>query len=121
MRITSDLADLVILADLGERLAGLRLGRNLTQEQLAVEAGVSKRTVESMESGHGMQLATLLRVTRVLGVLDRFDALLPEPRLGPMEQLRGKTSVRRRASGRRRASSGTDGGPGATWAWGEQP
>lgn len=51
MRIGKDTTDEAVLRELGRRLAQVRLGKNLTQAQLAAKAGVSKRTVERLEVG----------------------------------------------------------------------
>jgi transcriptional regulator with XRE-family HTH domain len=69
--------DTAVLTDLGARLAHLRLQRNLTQEELAHEAGVSKRTVIRLESGESTQLTNLIRVVRALGLLGNLDAFVP--------------------------------------------
>ena len=88
MRITSELSDKSVLHELGERLANARLANNLTQAALAEQAGVSKRTVERLESGEvATQLSGFLRVCRVLGLMERFDLLVPESTPSPMEQL----------------------------------
>ena len=50
MQISTILSDEAILQALGERLAGARLARNLTQAALAEQAGVAKRTVERLEA-----------------------------------------------------------------------
>ena len=51
MKIETAFSDQAILQELGARIANTRLERNLTQADLAKEAGVSKRTVERLESG----------------------------------------------------------------------
>ena len=67
MKITKQATDEVILGELGGRLAKIRLDRNLTQAQLAVEAGVAKRTVERLEAGTvGTQLSGFIRVCRAV-------------------------------------------------------
>jgi DNA-binding XRE family transcriptional regulator len=43
MKMTNQSTDEVILGELGSRLAQARLERNLTQTQLATQAGISKR------------------------------------------------------------------------------
>ena len=48
MKITKQATDEAVLSELGGRLAQVRLERNLTQAQLAEQAGVSKRTVERL-------------------------------------------------------------------------
>lgn len=114
MKISNQLVDDVILRHLGERLARIRLQRNLTQADLAIEAGVSKRTVERMEAGGPTQLVNLLRVCRALGVVEGFEALIPEPAASPVAQLklRGKE--------RRRASAAKPPAPAGKWQWAEK-
>ena len=92
----------VALRQLGERLAALRLVQNLTQAELADQAGVSKRTVERLEAGAtATQLSTFLRVCRVLGLQGRLDQLVPEPAVSPVALLRQeKRQTRKRASNR---------------------
>ncbi|QDU86502.1 anaerobic benzoate catabolism transcriptional regulator [Planctomycetes bacterium Pla163] len=106
------------LARLGERLARQRRRLDLTQAELAHEAGVSKRTVERLESGGSTQLLNFVRVLRALGLLGRLDGLVPDPEPSPLERLRAADAERRRV-GRRRANA--DDGDGAdAWHWGDE-
>jgi transcriptional regulator with XRE-family HTH domain len=108
MEITKQATDAVILAELGGRFARIRLERNLTHAQLATQAGVSKSTVERLESGAvATQLSSFIRICRVLDVIERFDLLLPEPLPSPVAQLKlgGKKRRRGLAGGRRRVRS----------------
>jgi transcriptional regulator with XRE-family HTH domain len=115
MKITGQLNDQAILMELGGRLAGVRLGRNLTQAALAEQAGVSKRTVERLEAGAvATQLSGFVRVCRVLGLLEGFENLVPEAAPGPMEQLKRKGRMRQRASGKRLAPAKP-----LRWTWGD--
>jgi len=116
MRLAIYATDDAVLRELGGRLARLRLDRNLTQAQLAERAGVSKRTVERLESGIvATQLSGFIRVCRVLGLVERFDLLVPEPAPSPIEQLKLRGRRRQRASTRKlaRAVSGK-------WQWGDE-
>lgn len=113
MNINRQLSDAAILAELGARLAQTRLERNLSQGQLAVEAGVSKRTVERLEAGQSAQLASLIRVLRALDLVAHFDLLVPAPVASPLAQLKLKGRKRARAS--RRPRSGRTGGTRWTW------
>jgi transcriptional regulator with XRE-family HTH domain len=116
MKMNKQATDETVLRELGGRLAQARLERNLTQAQLADQAGVSKRTVERLESGGvATQLSGFLRVCRVLGMMERFDLLIPESVPSPMEQL--KLHGRRR----QRASSGrTVKAIPKKWQWGDE-
>ena len=51
VKILKQTTDEAVLSELGGRLARVRLARNFTQAGLARQAGVSKRTVERLESG----------------------------------------------------------------------
>jgi transcriptional regulator with XRE-family HTH domain len=115
MKITPQLTDEGILRELGARLAGARLDHNLTQAALAEQAGVSKRTVERLESGEvAMQLSGFLRVCRALGLAERFETLVSEPAASPMAQLKQQGRRRQRATGKLVAS-----GEPKKWTWGE--
>jgi transcriptional regulator with XRE-family HTH domain len=115
MKMQSQMTDEATLHELGKRLTGARLDHNLTQGELAEQAGVSKRTVERLELGQvGTQLSGFVRVCRALGLLERFDALIPEPVASPMAQLKLQGRKRQRASGKRAAASAPK-----KWTWGE--
>ena len=116
MKITKQATDAVVLGELGTRLAQVRLGRNLTQAQLAEQAGISKRTVERLESGSvATQLSGFIRVCRVLDLINRFDLLVPEPIPSPVEQLKLQGRRRQRASAKRRSKA-----PSKKWQWGNE-
>ena len=117
MKMTKQATNEAVLGELGGRMARVRLERNLTQAQLAAQAGVSKRTVERLESGSvATQLSGFIRVCRVLDVLERFDLLVPEPVPSPVEQLKLRGRKRQRASTPRKAKA-----PSKKWQWGDEP
>ena len=115
MKISRQSTDLAVLAELGERISRTRLDANLTQAELASEAGISKRTVERMEQGESVQLISFVRVLRALDLAGKIDFLVPEPGLSPMAQLEARGKQRRRASSRTK----TKGDTGEPWTWGE--
>ncbi len=111
--INNQLSDDSLLKLIGERLAGLRLAKNLTQSQLAEQAGLGLRTVQRLELGAAAtQLSGFVRVCRVLGLVERFDAFIPEPAASPIAQLKLQGRQRRRASGK---PALTD--PKKNWSW----
>jgi len=115
MNIRSEFSDELILQEMGERLARTRLERNLTQANLAKSAGISKRTLERLESGAAStQLTTFIRVCRALGLLQRFDTFIPMPLASPVEQLKLRGRKRKRASGTRVEKNAHK-----KWTWGE--
>lgn len=114
MRIENENSDEAVLRELGARLARTRLERNLSQEEIATEAGVAKRTVERLEAGHEVKLASFVRILRALGLLEAFDRLVPEPLPSPIERVRLHGRRRQRAAKPR----GGEAAPASPWRWG---
>jgi transcriptional regulator with XRE-family HTH domain len=115
MKVSKQATDGVILKELGSRLTKIRLNRNLTQAQLATQAGVSKRTVERLETGRvGTQLSGFIRVCRALDMIGGLDLLVPEPVPSPVQQLKMAGRQRQRASIPKTAAP-------KKWQWGDEP
>jgi transcriptional regulator with XRE-family HTH domain len=112
----SQMTDEAVLEGLGDRLSRFRLDRNLTQADLAAEAGVHKNTVFRLEAGGSTQLKNLVRVLRVLGLLDRLEALVPEPVPSPLRQLEAMERQRKRAVSK--ADKETE-ESASDWSWGD--
>lgn len=102
MKIISILTDEAILAEIGDRIARRRLEFQLTQADLAREAGVAKRTLERVEAGATAQLTTIIRIFRVLELLPGLNQLLPEAKPRPIEAITRKGKQRKRAASKRR-------------------
>lgn len=101
-----------IEAALCRRLESIRLSRNITQAQLAEEAGVSPRTIGRLEKGQGVSMDTFIRVMIALRIQQSLEALLPDPSVRPMERVGMGAEERKRA---RPAKSIDD---PAAWSWG---
>lgn len=115
MKFLENLSDDATLIELGGRIARYRLNRNQTQEALAKEAGVSPRTLHRVEHGHSTQDSNLIRILRALGLLGNLEALIPEPAISPIQQ------VKMHGKRRRRASSKSDKPEQkAPWSWGDE-
>lgn len=114
MRIEAENSDGTVLRELGSRLSRTRLERNLSQEQLANEAGVAKSTVERIEAGREVKLTSFVRILRALGQLEDLDRLIPEPLPSPIERIRMQGRRRQRAT-RARDREGAD--EAAPWRW----
>lgn len=108
-------SDSEVVADLGRRAAAERIALGFTQAALAREAGLHRNTVERFETGKSVSLVNLVRIMRTLGLVDRFDALLPASDVTPVQMLRRADRPRRRV----RASSKP---PPSTrpWSWDEE-
>jgi transcriptional regulator with XRE-family HTH domain len=134
MKLYEFASDEAVVRELGVRVARRRISHELTQQALADEAGIAKRTLERIESGEGdARISAYIRILRALDLMDRLELLVPEGEPGPMELLisarSGRGAVaksRKRVSSRRAAPLGsTADGPAAPrssgWTWGEEP
>jgi transcriptional regulator with XRE-family HTH domain len=128
MHLDELMTDAAVLAELGRRLAHHRIERNWTQAELAAEAGVGQATVQRAERGESVQMTSMIKLLRTLGLLGGLDLAIPESIDLPIARLeREQRRVRRRASGRSRnrgrahpagESGESDEQP---WAWGDEP
>ena len=114
MKIVDNLTDEIILSELGVRLAQRRIELQLTQAMLADKAGVSKSTVERVEKGFSAQMESMIRIFRVLNILDGMENMLPQSGPTPMDLLKRQGKQRQRASYSRRGKDA-----GRPWTWGE--
>ena len=87
-----------IASVLGARLKSIRLNRDMTQEEVASKAWVSRRTVLNAEKG-SVKLSDLIAILSALNMLNNFNVLIPEVPLSPIELLKLQGKVRKRASG----------------------
>lgn len=102
-----------IIAALGQRLDEIRLSRNITQSDLAKEAGVSRSTLTRLADGKPVSLDSFVRVMQALRLTDHLAALLPDPTIRPVDRVRLDGAERQRASGNRAQ-------PAAPWTWGTE-
>lgn len=102
-----------LCAELGARLAKMRLSRNITQEALAREAGVGPRTLRRLEAGGSCTLDSFLRIVLILGLTDHLLSTIPAQDIRPIERIGTQRSERKRARSTRHQA------PKRPWAWGE--
>jgi transcriptional regulator with XRE-family HTH domain len=115
--------DAAVLAELGRRLERHRLERNWTQAEMAAEAGIGQATVQRAERGHSVQMTSMVKLLRTLGLLAGLDLAIPESIDLPIAQLdRQQRNIRRRARGRRGGPTAEPTEPAEeSWRWGNQP
>jgi transcriptional regulator with XRE-family HTH domain len=112
--------DAAVLAELGRRLERHRLERNWTQAEMAAEAGIGQATVQRAERGDSVQMTSMVKLLRTLGLLAGLDHAVPDTINLPIAQLeREQRKIRRRARGRRgRPPVESADEP---WRWGDEP
>jgi len=109
------MSDKAILEELGYRLSRHRVELGFTQAKLAKEAGISKRTLERIETGESTQTSSLIRIMRVLGLLESLDVFAPDTGPRPMDLLKLRGKERQRASSKRQEDM-----TGKDWSWGDK-
>jgi transcriptional regulator with XRE-family HTH domain len=83
--------------DLATRLSRIRLSRNITQEDLALKAGVSTSSVKRLEAGENTSLDVFIGVIIALRLGDHLATALPDPDIRPLERVKLRGHERRRA------------------------
>jgi transcriptional regulator with XRE-family HTH domain len=123
MQIDTAMTDATVLAELGRRLERHRLERNWTQAELAAQAGVGQATVQRAERGRSVQMTSMVKLLRALGLLADLDVAIPASIESPIAQLeREQRRTRRRARGRgRRGIRPAASADEQPWSWGEEP
>lgn len=102
-----------ILKELGDRIKGTRIEMQLTQEELAMQAGVSPKTISNLENGKDVSFRTVIEIMRAIDCLQNMDLLLPENTIRP-SQLAEMGKKRERASRKRKKTASAD------WTWGDE-
>tara|TARA_R110002072_G_scaffold4951_3_gene33667 strand:- start:1388 stop:1744 length:357 start_codon:yes stop_codon:yes gene_type:complete len=101
----SAMTDKAIVTHVCLQLRQLRLGQNMTQEQLAERSGLGRATISRIEKGQAVSLLTLVQLLRALNslnLLDAFQRVTPE--ISPLQLLKEQKLPRYRASGKRHTS-----------------
>lgn len=86
---------------LGEFIKHHRINKNISQEELAIAAGLSRPTISLMERGKSMNLNSIIRVLRVLDLLYLFDVIKITQTISPIEMLKLQEKQRKRSSKKR--------------------
>ena len=94
----SSMSDDKLALLLGEFIKHNRIDRNLSQDELATAAGLSRPTISLMERGKSMSLNSIIKVLRVLDVLYVFDVLQVPQELSPLEMLKIQEKQRKHSS-----------------------
>lgn len=96
-----DITATALAQELGERLQQARLNRDLTQAEVAVRAGIARKTVLNAEKGK-VQLDTMIAILIVLELTEQVDLFLPKQDISPLQLAKLQGKKRQRASGQRR-------------------
>lgn len=93
------------LVALGTRAQRLRLSRNLTQRELATNAGVGLKQLRRLEATGEASLETAIRIAVSLGVQEPFGALFEPPPFKSLAEAEARNAVVTRRRARKKKSS----------------
>ena len=101
------LSDVAAVREIGRNLQLIRLNQDITQQELAVQTGLSRLTISQVENGRPASTLTLVQLLRALGRLDVLEVLEESATISPLQAARLVRQTRQRASRRDDNSSTT--------------
>ena len=66
------------IKDLGKKIKIYRIMKEMSQQDLADQTGVSKRSISRLEQGESVQLDNLLKILLALELGDNIELLVPD-------------------------------------------
>ena len=66
------------IKDLGEKIKIYRIMKEMSQQDLEDQTGVSKRSISRLEQGKSVQLDNLLKILLALELGDNIELLVPD-------------------------------------------
>lgn len=101
----SGYSDVTILQEIGEFIKSRRIDQNLSQNEVATKAAISRSTLSLAEHGENISLVNLLKILRVLNALYVFEEFRTQHVISPLQLAREDERRRKRAS---RSNTQTD-------------
>ena len=98
------MSDAALNAHIGKFIRHHRMARNMTQQQLAAAAGLSRSTLSLLERGEAVMLSSLIQVLRVLDQLQVLDAFSVSTRPSPLQLAKLEKEERQRVRRKRTRS-----------------
>ncbi len=95
------MSDQTILRDIGKRVKQKRLKKNITQVQLAKNAGLNVSTIQGVENGSPFGMLSLIQILRALNLLDDINNFLPVETISPIQLVKMQGKDRQRASNKK--------------------
>lgn len=92
------MSDNAILKEIGEFIQHHRLEQNITQGQLAEQAGINRSTLSEIENGSRSNTLTLIQLLRALNQLHILDVFKVERQISPIQLAKLEQKMRQRAS-----------------------
>ena len=87
-----------LMETIGKFIQSHRLNQNISQDQVATDAGISRSTLSLLERGEKVRIDSLLQVLRVLNLLYIMDVFKIQEQISPIEYAKLKKNKRKQAS-----------------------
>lgn len=107
----NNLSDKAILLQIGRFIKQKRIDQQITQQELADRAAISRSTLSLIERGENIALLTLIKILRILDALYVFDDFKDKSRVSPILLAKEEHKRPRRA----RSSKGKNKEPDLGW------
>lgn len=91
-------SDMAILHQIGEFIKYRRIDQNLTQEEVAEKAAISRSTLSLAERGENISLINLLKILRVLDAFYVLEQFRKESKISPLQLAKEDEKKQKRAS-----------------------
>lgn len=99
-------SDRNFLEQVGAFVRQTRIGRSLTQQQLADQAAVNRSTISQIEKGESITLLNLIQILRTLQRLDVLSVFQTQAEISPLQVAEAKMKIRKRVRARKNDSNG---------------
>ncbi len=95
------MSDQALAEHIGSFVRHHRLQQNKTQDDMAVQSGMSRSTWSLMEKGETITISTLIRALRVLDQLQVLNAFSVNTPVSPLALAKQEKEKRKRARGKK--------------------
>ena len=102
------MSDIALSKVIGEFVKHHRLKQNKTQNDVAIDAGISRSTLSLLERGETVTIITLLKILRVLDLLHILDVFKIEQQISPIKLAKLAQQKRHRASSKKNKQPESD-------------
>jgi transcriptional regulator with XRE-family HTH domain len=108
MNTKMEISDQYILQQIGNYVRHSRQQKQLTQKELAQQAGISRSTLSLIERGEAATTLTLIQILRILNQLQVFDAFKVIEEVSPLDLLNKSKPKRQRVRKTKRNNEAND-------------
>lgn len=98
------MSPIAIAEELGNRLKQARLNADLTQVEVASQAGLNRRTILNAEKGK-VQLENLVAILVAMDMTEQLNLFLPVQEISPLQLAKLKGRERQRSSRSRKINA----------------